>query len=169
MQRSNEFLCRETDESSCRQSSSWVFNMWSLATHKIEYNTTFPIVGHLNNITLTNRRNQRLTFVRQNWYKVGLNCVKNRMRSISNVIDKAWLDLSEKSYKLQYKICVIQSSLESLWSTNMCTILTFKNVLYYTFVSCNCTKSVIKSQLNMYFLTQICLWRLYTLDWRLTC
>jgi hypothetical protein len=74
----------------------------------------FPIVDHLNNITLTNRRNQRLTFVRQNHFKVGLNCVENRMRSISNAIDKAWLDLSEKSYKLQCKIRVIQCSLESL-------------------------------------------------------
>jgi hypothetical protein len=44
----------------------------------------------------------------------GLNCVENRMRSISNVIDKAWLDLSEMSYKLQFKICVIQDSLKSL-------------------------------------------------------
>ena len=74
----------------------------------------FPIVEHLNNITLTDRRNQRLTFVRQNRFKVGLNCVENRMRSISNVIDKAWLNLSEKSYKLQCKIRVIQNSLESL-------------------------------------------------------
>jgi hypothetical protein len=31
------------------------------------------------------------------------------MRLISNVIDTAWLDLLEKSYKLQSKICVIQS------------------------------------------------------------
>jgi hypothetical protein len=27
-------------------------------------------------------------------FKVGINCVKNGMRSISNVIDEAWLDLS---------------------------------------------------------------------------
>ncbi len=59
-----------------------------------------------NNITLTNRSKNRI--------KVGLNCVENRMRSILNVIDKSWLDLSEKSYKLQSKIRVVQSSLESL-------------------------------------------------------
>ncbi len=92
----------------------------------------FPIDDHLNNITLTNRRNQLLTFVRQNRFKVGLNCVENRMRSISNVIDKYWLDLSEKSYKLQCKIRVIQSSSESMWSSNICTVMTFKNMLYYT-------------------------------------
>ena len=55
-----------------------------------------------------------MTFVRQNPFKVGLNCVENRMRSISNVRYKAWLDLSEKSYKLQCKIRVIQSLLELL-------------------------------------------------------
>ena len=73
-----------------------------------------PIAEHLNNITLNDRRNLRLTFVRQNHFKVGLNCVENRMRSISNVIDKAWLGLSEENFKLQSKICVIQNSLESL-------------------------------------------------------
>ena len=90
-----------------------------------------PIVEHLNNITLNNRRNLRLTFVRQTHNKVGLNSVENRMRSISNVIDKVWLGLLEENYKLQCKICVIQNLLELLWSTHLRIVLTFKNILYY--------------------------------------
>ena len=68
----------------------------------------------MNSVTLTKRRNTHMTFVRQNHLKVGLNCIENRMRSITNVIDKEWLNMSEKDYKLQCKICVIQYSLESL-------------------------------------------------------
>ena len=73
-----------------------------------------PIDEHLNNITLMDRRNLCLTFISQNHFNIGLNCIENRMRSISNLIDLVWLDLSKKNHKLQCKIWVIQSSLESM-------------------------------------------------------
>ena len=70
-----------------------------------------------------------MTFVRQNHFKVGLNFIENRLRSILNVIEKEWLNLSEKDYKLQCKkligiIVVISTS---------GYVLTFKNVLYVQF------------------------------------
>ena len=78
--------------------------MYKLNLFNCKNKSPFSIVEYLINIMLTDR----------NRFKVGLNCVENRMRSISNVIDKAWLELSEKSYKLQCKIRVIQNSLETL-------------------------------------------------------
>jgi hypothetical protein len=77
-------------------------------------NNPFPITDQLNQITLTDRRNLRLTFVRQNRFRVGLNCMENRMRSLNNVIDKKWLELSFENYKLSCKIRIIQHSLESM-------------------------------------------------------
>ncbi len=65
-------------------------------------------------VTLNDRRNTRLSFVKANNYKVGLNLVKNRLHSVTNVIDKKWIDLSLESYKLECKKRVIQSSLISL-------------------------------------------------------
>ena len=65
-------------------------------------------------VTLNDRRNERLTFVRNNHFKVGLNLVANRLRSVSNVIDKKWLDLSMETFKLKCKIRIIQDSLSSL-------------------------------------------------------
>jgi len=46
--------------------------------------------------------NERLSFVKENKYKVGLNLLKNR-HSITNVVDKKWIDLSLESYKLECK------------------------------------------------------------------
>ncbi len=77
-------------------------------------NSPFPITDQLNHITLTDRRNLRLTFVRQNRFRIGLNCIENRMRSLNNVIDKNWLELSIENYKLKCKIRIIQQSLESM-------------------------------------------------------
>ena len=37
-------------------------------------------------------------------FKVGLNCIENRMRSITNVVDKQWVELPIKNYRLQCKI-----------------------------------------------------------------
>jgi hypothetical protein len=62
-------------------------------------------------VTLNNRRNTRLSFVKTNNYKVGLNLVKDRLLSVTNIVDKKWIDLSLESYKLECKKCVIQSSL----------------------------------------------------------
>ena len=65
-------------------------------------------------IIKTIKQNQRLTFVRQNHFKVGLYCIENRMRSITNVVDKKWMKLPIKNRKSQCKICAIQNSLESM-------------------------------------------------------
>ncbi len=56
-------------------------------------------------------RNVRLSFVKENKYKVGLNLVNNRLNSITNVVDKKWIDLSLESYKLECKKRIIQNSL----------------------------------------------------------
>jgi hypothetical protein len=78
------------------------------------YHTFKKTPDELNAVTLNDRRNARLTFVRNNKCKVGLNMIKNRMRSISNVIDKDWLVLSEDSFKLSCKKRIIQNSLMSM-------------------------------------------------------
>jgi len=65
----------------------------------------------IQSVTLNDRRNVRLSFVKENKYKVGLNLVKNRLHSITNVVDKKWMDLSLESYKLECKKCIIQNSL----------------------------------------------------------
>jgi hypothetical protein len=62
------------------------------------------ITDQLNQITLTDRRNLHPTFVRKNRFKVGLNCIANRMRSFNNVTDKKWLELPIENYKLKCKI-----------------------------------------------------------------
>ena len=68
----------------------------------------------IQSVTLNDRRNVRLSFVKENKYKVGLNLVKNRLHSITNVVDKKWMDLSLESYKLECKKRIIQNSLLSL-------------------------------------------------------
>ena len=68
----------------------------------------------IQSVTLNDRRNVRLSFVKENKYKVGLNLVKNRLHSITNVVDKKWMDLSLESYKLECKKRIIQNSLVSL-------------------------------------------------------
>ena len=50
---------------------------------------------------------------------VGLNCIENRMRSITNVVDKKWVELPIKNYRLQCKIRGIH------W--HQCNHLTLKN------------------------------------------
>ncbi len=68
----------------------------------------------IQSVTLNDRRNVRLSFVKENKYKVGLNLVKNRLHSITNVVDKKWIDLSLESYKLECKKFIMQNSLLSL-------------------------------------------------------
>jgi len=63
---------------------------------------------------MTDRRNLRQTFIRNNRYHIGLNIVKNRLRSITNVVDKTWMDKNVKDFKLCCKRRIIQDSLESL-------------------------------------------------------
>ena len=68
----------------------------------------------LDRVLLNERRNERFTFVRINRFKVGLNLLKNRLRSITNVVDKNWMDLNVESFKLNCKVRIIQNSLITL-------------------------------------------------------
>jgi len=68
----------------------------------------------IQSVTLNDRRNTRLSFVKANKYKVGLNLVKNRLHSVTIVVDTKWMDLSLESYKLECKKRIIQNSLLSL-------------------------------------------------------
>ncbi len=68
----------------------------------------------VNSVTMTDRKNLRQTFVRNNRNRVGLNIVKNCLRSITNIIDKTWMDKNVKDFKLCCKRRIIQDSFESL-------------------------------------------------------
>ena len=68
----------------------------------------------LKNVVLNDRRNVFFSFVRANYYKVGLNNISNRLRSVSNFIEKEWLKMSKESFKMKCKINVIQVQLSLL-------------------------------------------------------
>jgi hypothetical protein len=91
-----------------------IFSLYQSAVNLYHISHAPFNIHDMENAVLTNRRNVRLSFVRCNRYRVGLNIVKNRMRSITSMIDKEWLNLSLDLYKLKCKIRIIQSSLESL-------------------------------------------------------
>ena len=93
-----------------------IFSLYQTAVnlYNIKNNIPCNYAESLSSITLSNRRNMRLSFVRNNRYKVGLNNIHNRLRSISNVVDKNWLDNTVAAYKLNCKKRIIQNSLVSL-------------------------------------------------------
>jgi hypothetical protein len=64
--------------------------------------------------TLTDRRNKKVVFTTANVYRIGLNNPCNRLRSVSNMIEKDWLKLGKDSFKLKAKIHIIQNGLELL-------------------------------------------------------
>ena len=74
----------------------------------------FQEVPELINNVLSDRRNLMLTFVRRNNYKIGLNLMSNRLRSISNCIPKNSLSLSKTQFKTFCKINIIQKGLTLL-------------------------------------------------------
>ena len=67
----------------------------------------------INNV-LSDRRNLMLTFVRRNNYKIGLNLLSNRLRSISNCIPKNSLSFSKMQFKTFCKVNIIQKGLTLL-------------------------------------------------------
>ena len=71
-------------------------------------------VASVISMTLSDRRNVKMSFVRNNRYRVGLNSIHNRLRSISNVVDNNWLAKSAADYKLNCKKHIVQNSLMSL-------------------------------------------------------
>ena len=60
------------------------------------------------------RRNPRLTFQTNNRYKCGLNCLSNRFKSITNEIDKEWIEQTRDSYKTKCKKRLITDKLLKL-------------------------------------------------------
>jgi hypothetical protein len=62
-------------------------------------------------ITMSDRRNCYLTFVRSNRFKVGNNLLSNRLRSISNVLSKISVSFSRDKFKTFCKINIIQKGL----------------------------------------------------------
>jgi exonuclease III len=95
----------------CR-STPKIFSIYQTSMNLFHAIKTAP--QEIQSVTLNDRRNVRLSFVKENKYKVGLNLVKNRLHSITNVVDKKWMDLSLESYKLECKKRIIQNSLLSL-------------------------------------------------------
>ena len=67
--------------------------------------------GNLQSVTLNNRRNTKLTFVRINQSRAGLNNIVNRLRSVTNMMNKNWLHLSRDVFKSLCKQHIIQSQL----------------------------------------------------------
>jgi hypothetical protein len=61
--------------------------------------------------TMTDRRNVKFIFIRSNNYKVGLNSIVNRLRSVSNLIDKTWIDMPRNSFKVLCKTNIIKNKL----------------------------------------------------------
>ena len=69
------------------------------------------------------RRNPRLTFQTNNRYKCGLNCISNRFKSVSNEINKDWIDQSRDSYKTNCKKRLITDKLMLMWLRGNCIYL----------------------------------------------
>lgn len=65
-------------------------------------------------ITMNDRRNVKLVFIRNNKYKIGLNRLSNRMRSVTNVVNKSWMNLSRERFKKLCKDNIIKQMLLEL-------------------------------------------------------
>ena len=74
----------------------------------------FPEKEFVTANTLAARRNKNIIFTANNKCKIGLNTPSNRLRSISNMIEKEWLKIEKESFKLRAKIHIIQNGLQ-LW------------------------------------------------------
>jgi len=61
--------------------------------------------------TVNDRRNKYLTFVHSNNYRQGLNSLSNRLRSVSNMIEKSWPSLAHETFKMKCKITIILAGL----------------------------------------------------------
>ena len=61
-------------------------------------------------------QNTRLSFQTNNKLKCGINCMSNRFKSITNEIDKQWVDLTRDVYKTKCKKRLITEKLILLWN-----------------------------------------------------
>ncbi len=69
---------------------------------------------NLQKVTLKDRRNKMLTFVRVNRSQAGLNNITNRLRSVTNMLDKSWINLLRDNFKSTCKKHIIQAQLQLL-------------------------------------------------------
>jgi hypothetical protein len=60
------------------------------------------------------RNRKAVLFTTNNSCKIGLNIASNRLRSVSNLIEKEWLEIEKESFKFKAKIIIIQNGLQ-LW------------------------------------------------------
>ena len=60
------------------------------------------------------RQNTRLSFQRNNKLKRGINFMSNRFKSITNEIDKQWIDVTRDAYKTKCKQRIITKKLMML-------------------------------------------------------
>jgi hypothetical protein len=67
---------------------------------------------NLQNVTLNDRRNIKLTFVGMNQSRMGLNRMVNRLQSVKKMLDKKRLDLSRDSFKLKCKMSIVQTQIQ---------------------------------------------------------
>ncbi len=61
--------------------------------------------------TVNDGRYKYLTIVCSNNYRQGLNSISNRLRSVSNMVEKSWPTLARETFKLKCKINIIQDGL----------------------------------------------------------
>ena len=55
-----------------------------------------------------------IVYTSNNACRIGMNIPSNRLRSVTNMIEKDWMGLGKDSFKLKAKIHIIQNGLE-LW------------------------------------------------------
>jgi hypothetical protein len=99
------------------RATPYIYSLYlsSLNLYDLNYNRV-PVQDYANlqTVTMNSRRNLKLVFIRNNKYKVGLNRISNRMRSITNVVNKSWMNLSRNSFKKLCKDNIIGLKLHDL-------------------------------------------------------
>jgi hypothetical protein len=81
--------------------------------------------------TLNDRRNKKIVFTSSNICKIGMNIPSNRLRSVSNMIEKDWMGIGKDSFKLKAKIHIIQNGLNY---GNMCNWTNFSQLCLLVFM-----------------------------------
>jgi len=92
--------------------------IYSLYQTCVNYYNVMTVRGFLPNEqervllnTMQSNRIDSIVFIRQNNYKCGLNNVSNCLRSVTNMVKKAWMLLNKEAYKTNCKKSIIQQQL----------------------------------------------------------
>ncbi len=83
-------------------------------------------LNDLQSVTLNNRKNELLTFVRNNNYKISLNRINNWMWLVTNIVKKTWINLSRDCNNKLWKDTIIKASLIELLMSYYA-----RNLFYY--------------------------------------